>query len=583
MSNPLALPPGWPALPVAEIERRLTAPGAPFELEAIEVGGRPMRVWKNGPKTLVEVFLAARAHGARTFLVYEDERSSYAAFAKAAIVLAHELIRRGVRRGDRVAIVMRNLPEWPVACFAALLTGAIAVPLNAWWTGDELEHGLGDSGASVAIVDAERLERMRAHLGRCPKLRHVLVTRAGDGALDVPAPIEAARLTDIFGPTNVWGGLAELALPAVAIAPEDDATILFTSGTTGKPKGALASHRGGTCNVLGAGFVQARGFLRRGEAVPAPDPAVQKSVLLAVPFFHTTGSHAIMFPAMAGGAKIVLMRRWDAETGMQLIERERITSAGGVPTIAWQIIEHPARTNYDLSSLESVSYGGAPAASELVRRIKTEFPKSAPAIGWGMTETSGGVASHSAEDYINRPDSSGPCLPVCELAVIDDDWQSLATGTVGELAVRGQNVIAGYWRQPEVNGQLFRDGWFRTGDLARLDAEGFLYIVDRKKDMLIRGGENIYCIEVEDALYKHSAVMDAAVLGIAHKTLGEEPGAIVTLKPGASANEAELRAFVAERLAAYKVPVRILFRHEPLPRNANGKITKRELRVLFGG
>ena len=582
MTDPLALPAGWPALSVAEIRARLTAPGAPFETEAITVGGTPRRVWKNGPKTLVEVFLAARAHGERTFLVYEDERASYAAFAKASIMLAHDLVARGVAKGDHVAIVMRNLPEWPVALFASLLAGAIAVPLNAWWTGDELEFGLTDCGASVAIVDAERFERLRPHLAACKELRQVLVTRAGDGAIDVPAPIAAAHLGAIIGPASGWPALAERPLPDITVLPEDGSTILFTSGTTGRPKGALASHRAGTCYVLGAGYVQARGFMRRGEPVPAPDPAVQKAVLLAVPFFHTTGAHAIMFPAMAGGAKLVLMRRWDAETGMQLIERERVTSAGGVPTIAWQIIEHPARGKYDLTSLESVSYGGAPAASELVRRIKTEFPKSAPAIGWGMTETSGGVASHSGEDYINRPDSSGPCLPVAELAVLDDDWQQLATGSIGELAVRGQGVIAGYWRLPEVNAQLFRDGWFRTGDLARLDEEGFLYVVDRKKDMLIRGGENIYCIEVEDALYKHPAVMDAAVLGIPHKTLGEQPAAIVTLKPGAEAGEAELQAFVAARLAAYKVPVRVLLRHEPLPRNANGKIIKREMKALFG-
>ena len=309
-----------------------------------------------------------------------------------------------------------------------------------------------------------------------------------------------------------------------------------------------------------------------------PDPAVQRASLIAIPFFHTTGCHAVLCPALLAGTKIVMMRRWDAVEGMRLIERERITSAGGVPTIAWQIVEHPERDKYDLSSLELVSYGGAPAASELVRRIRQVFPKSQPGNGWGMTETSATFTHHSAEDYVNRPESCGPAIPVCDMKVVDDDGRALPAGEIGELVVKGPNVVAGYWNRPEANAALFQDGWFRTGDLARIDEEGFLFIVDRKKDMLIRGGENIYCVEVEDALCRHSAVMDAALVGLPHRTLGEEPAAFVTVKPGASVTEDELRAFVAARLAAFKVPVRIVLRDMPLPRNPNGKILKKELR-----
>ncbi len=573
-----SLPP-WPAMTLAEAHARLTAPGMPFEMAECSIRGLPTRVFRNAPPTLRELFVAGRAHGSKTFLVYDDDRASFEGFCRAALAVSHALIDQGVRKGDRVALAMRNLPEWPAVMFGALLAGAIVTPLNAWWTGAELEYGLTDSGSKVLFVDAERLERLAEHLHNCPDLVRVYVTRDDD---EIAHP-KVRRLEDVTGPVAGWDALPDRPYPDVPIEPDDDATILYTSGTTGKPKGALGTHRNGTCSTVAAMLNHARNFLRRGEPMPQPDPAApQKSVLLAIPFFHTTGCHAILCPSLFGGSKIVLLHRWDAEVAMKLIERERVTSAGGVPTIAWQLIEHPGRSRYDLSSLESVSYGGAPGSAELVRRIKEVFPKSAPGLGWGMTETSATFTGHSGEDYVNRPDSSGPALPVCEMKVVDERGVALPPGQVGELWARGPNVVRGYWNKPEATAQTFADGWLRTGDLARVDDEGFLFVVDRKKDMLIRGGENIYCIEVENVLYEHPAVMDAALVGIPHRTLGEEPGAVVTLKPGTHATEEDLRGFVAERLAAFKVPVRVLFASETLPRNANGKIMKAELRKRFG-
>jgi long-chain acyl-CoA synthetase len=335
-------------------------------------------------------------------------------------------------------------------------------------------------------------------------------------------------------------------------------------------------------NIMASAYAMARSYVRRGEAVPQPDPnAPQKSTLLSVPFFHATGCFAVMSPTLFSGGKIVLMRKWDAEIAMGLIERERCTNAGGVPTIAWQLIEHPAREKYDLSSLEIVSYGGAPSAPELVKRITEAWPKSQPGNGWGMTETSATFTSHLAEDYQLRPDSCGPAVPVCDMKVVGPNGETLAPGQIGELWGKGPNVVIGYWNKPEATAQTFVDGWVKTGDLARIDEEGFCFIVDRAKDMLIRGGENIYCVEVENVLYEHPAVMDAALVPIPHKTLGEEPGAVVTCKPDTTATEAELRAFVAARLAAFKVPTRIVFWTETLPRNANGKILKTELKKVF--
>ena len=344
----------------------------------------------------------------------------------------------------------------------------------------------------------------------------------------------------------------------------------------------MQSHRGAVCTILAAQYSGARPFVRRGEPLPAPDPSLQRSALLSVPFFHTTGCHAVLCPAIATGAKLVLQRRFEPAAAMALIEREKITSAGGVPTIAWQILEHPDRENYDLSSLESISYGGAPAASELMRRLKDVFPKASSGLGWGMTETTSIFTQNGAEDYVARPESSGPAIPVCDMKIVGPAGEELPLGLVGELLVRGPNVVRGYWNKPEATAQTFADGWLKTGDLAKLDDEGFLYVVDRKKDMLIRGGENIYCIEVEEALYQHPAIMDAAVIGLPHRTLGEEPAAIVTLKPGQDASEDEIRAFVAGKIAAFKVPVRVTITHEQLPRNANGKILKSQLRGHFG-
>jgi len=570
----------WPAMSIAAAHSLLTAPGQPFEMETCDIRGIPTRTWKNAPPTLRDVFLAGRTHGDKVFLVHDDERITFEAFARAVLALAAQLTADGVAKGVRVAIVMRNIPEWPVAFFAAQLCGAIVTPLNAWWTGAELEYGLVDSGAKLLLVDAERLGRLIEHLPACRDLTRIYVTRSDEESGN---PL-VRRLEDVIGTPGTWATLPAGTMPALAIDPEDDATIFYTSGTTGKPKGALGTHRNIVSNIMASGLSGARTYLRRGEMPPAPDPAApQKGTLLSVPFFHATGCHAVLSPSLFAGAKLVMMRKWDPEIAMALIERERLTSCGGVPTIAWQIIEHPNRHKYDLSSLESVAYGGAPSAPELVRQIKSQFNNASAGNGWGMTETSATFTHHMGEDYQNRPDSAGPPVPVCDVKITDpaDPLRELPAGEVGELWGRGPNIVKEYWRKPGPSAETFVDGWVRTGDLARVDDEGFVFIIDRAKDMLIRGGENIYCVEVENALYDHPAVMDAAIVARPHHSLGEEPAAVVTLKDGGHATADELRAFVAARLAGFKVPVEVRFWTGPLPRNANGKILKSELKKLF--
>ncbi len=576
-----AAQPAFPAMSIERAHALLTQPGSMFELGEAEIRGVRMKIWKNAPPTLREVFDLAAAFGPREHLVFEGERATIAAFQGAAKTMAHRLIAEGVKPGDRVAIVMRNLPEWPVAFWGAVLAGAIATPLNAWWTGPELEYGLKDSSAILAIVDNERYERAREHFDACPALDRILVSRARDEIADP----RVTKLESVIGPTNAWSGLAPSSEnPLPRYGPDDDAAIFYTSGTTGHPKGAVITHRNIISNMFNSASAQARAFLRRGEAPPAPDPSLpQKVSLVSVPFFHATGCFAVMIPFMMAGHRLVMMRKWDPAQALALMEQERVTHFGGVPTIAWQIIEHPDSDKYDLSSVEGVSYGGAPAAPELVARIKARFPAAHPGQGWGMTETAATAVSNGAEDYERKPSSCGVPAATGEAKIVGPDGAALPIGEVGELLYKGPIVVRGYWNKPEATAETFLDGWVKTGDLARMDEEGFLYIVDRAKDMLIRGGENIYCVEVENALYDHPAVMDAAVVGKPHHSLGEEPLAVVHLKPGASATAEELRHFCAQKIAAFKVPVDVVFWPETLPRNANGKIVKKELKAKLGG
>lgn len=567
-------PAGWPAMTRAECMAKLTAPGERFEMETVDIRGVPTRVWKNAPPNLSALMMAAKLHGEREAFIYEDERVTFAAFHRAVAALAHALRDRGIRKGDRVAIAMRNLPEWPVAFFATVSIGAICVPLNAWWTGHELAYGLADSGTKVLVTDHERWERIGPMRAQFPAMEHVLVSRAPAGDLDG----NAERLEAVIGAPATWAGLPDAAIPAEDIAPEDDATIFYTSGTTGRPKGALGTHRNLITNIFSSGYNGAVAALRRGEAPPEP---AHKTSLTVIPLFHVTACSAGLMGGVAAGNTMIFMRRWDPVEAFGIIEREKVNVTGGVPTIAWQLIEHPERENYDLSSIEAIAYGGAPSAPELVRKIREVFG-ALPGNGWGMTETMATVTGHSSEDYLNRPTSCGPPVAVADLKIMNEDGtEELPVGEVGELYARGPMVVKGYWNQPQATAETFIDGWVRTGDLARLDEEGWCYIVDRAKDMILRGGENIYSSEVENVLYDHPAVTDAALVGIPHPTLGEEPAAVVHLAPGEHATEAELKAWVAERLAKFKVPVRILFSAETLPRNANGKILKKDLKALF--
>ncbi|MFC0863891.1 class I adenylate-forming enzyme family protein [Sphaerimonospora cavernae] len=545
-----------------QVQAQLTAPGQLFEMEEAEVGVHKIRTWKHAPSTFRALLEITRFHGDKVFVVYSDERYTYEEHFRLAATLAHRLVDDyGVRKGDRVAIAMRNYPEWIVSFSAALAVGAVAVPLNAWWTEQELTYGLADSGAKVVIADGERAERLSG--AGLP----VIVTR-GDGA----DRANWASWAEVLGEVR-----ADVTLPPVEVGPEDPATIFYTSGTTGRPKGALGSNLN-----LGQAPMTVAYATMRGVALSGRDPAgaagKRTNTLLAVPLFHATGCFAVLLTTMFSGGGLVLMYKWDAGVALELIEREKVTGMTGVPTNAWQLLSHPSLRDRDISSLGSISYGGAPAPPKLLERVTELLPGRTPSNGYGMTETSALAIYNSGRDYLAKPDSIGHPLAVVDVKVCDPLGEELPPGQVGELCVRGPIVIMGYWNRPGATAETFVDGWLHTGDLARVDEEGFVYVVDRAKDMVIRGGENVYCAEVEAALFEHPAVDDAAVIGIPDDELGEQVGAVVRFRPGSAATTEELREFLRGRLAAFKVPVRFWFRDAELPRNPGGKVLKTLLR-----
>jgi long-chain acyl-CoA synthetase len=560
---------------LADADRTLTESGQRFEIDQVDVGGIPTRIWKNAPRTLADVVRLSLGHGDATFIVYEDDRLTFEEHYRAVAHLAHTLRDRfGIRERDRIAIAMRNFPEWSLAFWAASCAGAVVVPLNAWWTAEELRYGLSDSGAKLVFTDREREERMRDHWADLP-VEVVIVARPDSGS---------SSSSGVHGPDDGHLDFAEVLgdppadsdLPVVDVGPESDATIFYTSGTTGRPKGALGTHRNICTNPMSLMYVTTRNTLRSGT-VPSGD-AGQNAYLLSVPLFHATGCHSILVVNTLVGGKLVMMHHWDPGRALELIERERVTSFGGVPAMAMQVLDHPDFARRDTSSVKSVGYGGAPAPAGLVERIKTHFPKGGASNGYGMTETSSLATMNQGDDYVRKPDSVGPPVPVVDVKVVDPIGEDLPDGAIGELWIKGPNVVKGYWNNPEATAEMFTDGWVHTGDVARIDDEGFVYIVDRAKDMLIRGGENVYCVEIENVLYQHPAVADAAVIGIPHDVLGEEVGAVVQRRPGVPATESDLQEHVRAHLAGFKVPVKVWFHDVPLPRNPAGKILKRQLR-----
>jgi acyl-CoA synthetase (AMP-forming)/AMP-acid ligase II len=551
----------------------ITAPGGPLGVGNVTVRGAVLPGFVAAPPSMREYFAAFfTANAAKQFLVFGDERLSFADVhargMKFAAMLQH---RHGIAKGDRVAIAMRNYPEWIIAFVGILHLGAIAIPMNAWWTADELDYGLKDSGARLVIADEERARRLatlRCHAG-------VLTVRT---AAEVTTGLGFACAEDELAaaPDTLWF--------VPEIAPEDDATIMYTSGSTGSPKGAVSTHRAlvsGAMNYLVAGLALLELSNRAGVA-----PAAQQVMLLNVPLFHITGSVPVMLVSIAIGRKMVIMHKWDAGEALRLIEKESCTYFVGVPTMSLELMQHPDRDKYDLSSLVDIASGGAPRPPEHVDRLAKTFEGKHPVQGYGLTETNGVGAGNFRDNYRNKPASTGrAAAPLVELRIDQGDGPvglGVPAGTVGEVCIRTVCSCRGYWNKPEATLVAYPgDGWFRSGDLGYLDDEGYLFIVDRKKDIIIRGGENISCQDVESALYTHPAVAEASVFGLPDERLGEIVGAVVHAKPGSALDPDALRDFVSRDLAPFKVPARLWMSADQLPKLGSGKIDKVALRAQY--
>lgn len=552
---------------IARVQQALFAPGGMFHTTPVEMFGREIPTIAAAPPSLPHYFAHfSELQGDKTFIVDGDLRLTFRDVYEAARAMAGGLVEgHKLEKGERVGIAARNSANWVVAYMAVLMAGGCATLLNGWWAGEELVHGIDLVGCRFVIADRQRAARLESE----PHGAEILLIEH-----DCPPAQGLAALT-------AKGGDATTALPEMT--GDDLATVLFTSGSTGKAKGAWSNHRAvvqATFNYVAQTVLMLGVLTGRGEA-PAADQ--QPVTLVNVPLFHVTGEVPVLLQSLAIGRRLVLMPKWDAEVAMQLIEREKVTYFVGVPLMSYEIATHPNRDKYDLKSCVTFAAGGAPRPVEHVDRIREALPQGFPIIGYGLTETNAVGCGNFNENYMAKPGSTGPAsLPLVDLAILDDDGKALAPELVGEVSIRSICNFGGYWDNDEATRTaIMPDGYFRTGDLGYIDGDGYLFIVDRKKDIVIRGGENIATVEVESAIYSHPDIAEASVFGLPDELYGEVPAAVYLPKPGCDLTPEDLAAFLLKHIAPFKVPVKFWRVAEPLPRLGTEKVDKRALRTKY--
>ena len=551
-----------------ELLKNVTKEGL-LTLTTADIRGNSYHVFEQAPANLREYYQLGFMHGDWTHIVYEGERFQFKETMEKSNQLANSLVKDyGIKKGDKVAFSMRNYPEWMFTYIAVTSIGAIAVPLNSWWKGDELEYGLDNSESKLFIADEERLDRVKNILPSLPRIA-VRSSKPEYADIDFDKIIENSN--------------TELET-IVEIKPEDDASIMYTSGSTGHPKGVLLTHRG----IIFAPFywitITTMGRLAEISNDESTDSETennyQNATLLSVPLFHVTGCHAIFLLSIAVGRKTVMMYKWDPEKALDLIEEEKISAFTGVPTMSSEIVEAQRKNPRNIETLKDLLGGGSARPPEQVRKQKEHLPKTNPGIGYGMTETNALGANNTGEVYVQKPESTGYALPLLmALKVIDDDGNDLNTNQSGEVCIKSASTFKGYWKNKKATDDaLTSDGWVKTGDIGYLDDDGFLYINDRKKDLVIRGGENISCIEVESSICEHPSVLEASVFGVPDDRLGEILATYICVREDSTLTEDELSSFLSKKIANFKIPTHYRFQKDKLPRIASGKIAKIDMR-----
>ncbi|MDE0731747.1 MAG: class I adenylate-forming enzyme family protein [Gammaproteobacteria bacterium] len=544
------------------------AANAPHATKPTLIDGQELETFSNIPRNLSQLYDLGTQAGERDFLVYQKERYSFAGTVRKARQMARVLKEDyNIHYGDRVSICARNSPEWCLSYMAITILGGVVVPMNSWWQGPEIEYGLRDSGSKLLIADSPRLNQIASHLD--------------DLAINVILikPEANSKYAEFYGLIEDRVPLSDTEINEINIEPEANASIMYTSGSTGHPKGVLSTHR----NILNAlytwNFVKEVNEILRPELLEE-NPLYEPAILANVPLFHVTGSHAQFLASFVYLRKFVMMYKWNADQALEIIERERISILHGVPTMAWEVMQSEKFAETDLSSLRGVQSGGAPRPPEHLNLILEKFPaKAIPGLGYGLTETNAIGAIISGAFYSARPNSTGrPTPPVTTVKIVDEQDNDLANEQIGEICIKGPTIMKGYWNKPEATAEVIKDGWFHTGDIGKLDTLGFLIILDRAKDIVIRGGENIGCAEVEYAIAEHRAVNEVSVYGIPDERLGEILCASIMLMSNAKLSAEELNSFLRTKIAGFKIPEKIFFQYEQLPRIASGKIAKKELR-----
>ena len=546
---------------------RVVAPGQPYEIIRERIDSVDFDVFKNAPVNLRELYRSSLEHGHKDFYVFQDERYSFGETWNQAARVAQRLLANGIKADDRVGIAARNYPEWIFAFMGITSIGAVAVTMNAWWSSEELAYGIDDSGLILLFADAERLERVLT-IPAAQRLKLVALR----------ADQYAAKHPNVMTWQHFLGDSTDDVMPDTAIAPDANATILYTSGSTAHPKGVLATHRSIIHAVMGWECGAAIAVELAPELMET-SPEFPPAMILTVPLFHVSGLNVQFMSSFRGGRKLVGMYKWDPNESLRLIEAERVTQFNGVPTMSWEMVQSPNFHKYDTHSLKSMGGGGAAMAPEHSRQIAKELKSGVPGTGYGMTETNGLGTSISGVDLLERGRSCGrPIPPMVSIKIVDANGHTVAHGDTGEIWIRGAMNFRGYWNKPEATRETLKDGWVCSGDIGHMDDEEFVFITDRAKDMVIRGGENIGCQEVEAAIYDHPCVSECAVFGVPDERLGEAIAAVVMAKPNMTLHPDDVRAHVAVHLARFKVPEHVWVRTEQLPRIASGKIYKRGLR-----